>query len=216
MAKLQRPENEEEFHKREAIGVIRASRFVNNFAKSKALLSLDVIFDIHKEIFKEAWPDIAGELRSKFQTDIKKLFHHTPPPYHKVSELTKIARDELEEKLKNLKTVPLTLVDAGELTEEEWDTMNVVIEVAAWLHHKIVHIHPFVEGNGRTARLAANLILQRYGLIGISIKIEAENKNGYRMALKQIDTNGDYEPLTTIIVEGLIDRYRGVSNKNPI
>lgn len=33
----------------------------------------------------------------------------------------------------------------------------------------------FREGNGRTARLATNLILERYELVGISIKIEQGN-----------------------------------------
>lgn len=214
--KLQRPENKEEFQKREVAGIIRASRFVNNFAKSKSPIHMDAIFEIHKEIFKDVWPDIAGGLRTKFQTDFKKLFHHTPPPYHKVPELIKIARDELDGKLQNLRTVPLSLVDTKDITEEEWNTVDMVIEVAAWLHHTIVHIHPFVEGNGRTARLAANLILQRYGLIGISIKVESENKNAYLSALKQIDTNGDYEPLIMIIAEGLIDRYQGVKDKRPV
>lgn len=213
---LQRPENKEEFQKREVAGTIRASRFVNNFAKSKNQISLDVIFEIHREIFKDVWPDIAGELRTKSQTDVKKLFHHTPPPYHKIPELIKIARDELDEKLQNLKTVPLSLMDTEEVTEEVGNAVDAIISVAAWLHHTIVHIHPFVEGNGRTARLAANLVLQRYGLIGISIKIESENKNAYLNALKQIDTVEDYEPLVMIIAEGLIDRYQGVKDKRPV
>jgi Fic family protein len=70
-----------------------------------------------------------------------------------------------------------------------------------------------MEGNGRTARLVANLILERYGLVGISVKIEKENKNEYRKSLAQIDKYGDYEPLEEIISEGIIERYHGVSMK---
>ncbi len=33
------------------------------------------------------------------------------------------------------------------------------IELTALLHHKLVHIHPFFDGNGRTARLLMNLLL---------------------------------------------------------
>ena len=38
-----------------------------------------------------------------------------------------------------------------------------IVEYAAMAHFKLVHIHPFVDGNGRTARLLTNLILMKYG-----------------------------------------------------
>ena len=63
----------------------------------------------------------------------------------------------------------------------------------------ITLVHPFRDGNGRTVRLAANLILERFGLVGISIKIEKENKNRYRSALAQIDSDEDYKPLESLI-----------------
>ena len=34
-----------------------------------------------------------------------------------------------------------------------------IIELAALVHHKLVYIHPFFDGNGRVARLAMNLLL---------------------------------------------------------
>ncbi len=37
------------------------------------------------------------------------------------------------------------------------------VELAAQAHHKLVHIHPFTDGNGRTARLFMNLILLQKG-----------------------------------------------------
>jgi len=45
------------------------------------------------------------------------------------------------------------------------------------------------------------LILERFGLVGISIKIEKENKATYRKALAQIDQREDYEPLMDLIFE---------------
>lgn len=37
------------------------------------------------------------------------------------------------------------------------------IEIASLLHHKLVAIHPFIDGNGRTARLIMNIVLLRAG-----------------------------------------------------
>jgi hypothetical protein len=39
-----------------------------------------------------------------------------------------------------------------------------VIRVSAWAHSEWVRIHPFANGNGRTARMWANLVLLRYGM----------------------------------------------------
>lgn len=44
------------------------------------------------------------------------------------------------------------------------DGRSAVIELAAWAHAVWIRIHPFANGNGRTARLWANVILMRYGL----------------------------------------------------
>lgn len=44
------------------------------------------------------------------------------------------------------------------------DALQAVIELAAWAHSEWVRIHPFANGNGRTARLLTNAILMRYGL----------------------------------------------------
>lgn len=44
------------------------------------------------------------------------------------------------------------------------DEIDAVIELCAWVHSEWVRIHPFANGNGRTARLWANAIAMRYGL----------------------------------------------------
>jgi Fic family protein len=42
--------------------------------------------------------------------------------------------------------------------------LNMIVEVCAWAHSEWVRIHPFANGNGRTARLWVNSIASRYGL----------------------------------------------------
>lgn len=44
------------------------------------------------------------------------------------------------------------------------DGVAAVAELAAWAHGEWVRIHPFCNGNGRTERILANVILMRYGL----------------------------------------------------
>ena len=203
-----RPENEEELQKREAIGTIRASRFVRKYAKSNNSISIDTICSVHVEIFKEAWPEIAGVWRIE---NLKIAdSHHLPPHFSEVPQLMEILNNEFVEKTNNLRSIKGLVLGKSAPTESELQAIEDIIGVAAWIHHKITHIHPFRDGNGRTARLATNLILERYGLVGISIKMERENKNEYIKALSQIDDYGDFEPLLNIISHGLIDRYNGI------
>ena len=99
------------------------------------------------------------------------------------------------------------------MSKKRLEKIHHVFNLASYLHHIITYVHPFRNGNGRTARLAGNLVLERYGLVGISIRIEKENKNRYRNALAQIDKHHDYERLLDLITEGVVDRYNGVVMK---
>ncbi len=82
-----------------------------------------------------------------------------------------------------------------------------IVELAAIFHHKLVYIHPFFDGNGRTARLAMNLILMQAGYPLVVI-LKNDRKKYYRV-LSQAD-NGEYEPLVKFIsqaVERSLDIY---------
>ena len=48
--------------------------------------------------------------------------------------------------------------------ELDADGVAAVTDLCAWAHSEWVRIHPFANGNGRTARMWANLLLMRYGL----------------------------------------------------
>ncbi len=55
------------------------------------------------------------------------------------------------------------VVAPGE-TPQDFDALHAVIDLCAGLHGEWVRIHPFANGNGRTARLWANWAALRYGL----------------------------------------------------
>ncbi len=84
------------------------------------------------------------------------------------------------------------------------------VELSAILHHKIVHIHPFFDGNGRTARLAMNVFLLQAGY-PLVIILKNDRKKYYRVLA--LADKGDYEPLvkfTAQAVERSLDIYLNV------
>lgn len=44
------------------------------------------------------------------------------------------------------------------------DSLRAIIQVCGWVHAEWIRIHPFANGNGRTARLWANFVALRYDL----------------------------------------------------
>lgn len=61
------------------------------------------------------------------------------------------------------------------------DQLSAVIEACAWAHAEWVRIHPFANGNGRTARLWANAIAMRYDLPPF-IRLRPRPNLGYEAA----------------------------------
>lgn len=71
-----------------------------------------------------------------------------------------------------------------------------IVELAALLHHKLVYVHPFFDGNGRTARLAMNLLLMQAGY-PLVIILKNDRKKYYRV-LSRAD-RGDLAPLVRFV-----------------
>lgn len=61
------------------------------------------------------------------------------------------------------------------------DDVAAVIDLCAWVHSEWVRIHPFANGNGRTARLWANSIAMRYGLPPF-VRLRPRPDGGYGVA----------------------------------
>ena len=72
-------------------------------------------------------------------------------------------------------------------------------ELAVRFHHRLVSIHPFPNGNGRHARLAADLLIvqlggQRFSWGGADLVVRAEMRRRYVEALRAADRH-DIRPL---------------------
>lgn len=70
------------------------------------------------------------------------------------------------------------------------------VALAALAHHRLVAIHPFIDGNGRTARLVMNLSLMRKGYPPTVIR-KIQRKQYYRV-LAQADQDNP-EPLVNFV-----------------
>ena len=53
------------------------------------------------------------------------------------------------------------------------------VELAAEMHERLVTIHPFIDGNGRTSRLVMNLILMQHGFPITNISGDKKNRYAY-------------------------------------
>lgn len=73
------------------------------------------------------------------------------------------------------------------------------IERAARLHVDFVKIHPFGDGNGRTARLLMNLELLKAGFPAVVLSVEQRLR--YYETLDRAHTRGEYQPFLELIAE---------------
>jgi Fic family protein len=139
------------------------------------LRSIDIL-SLHGLVLRSIEDDFAGRIRNGGVRITGANF--TPPNANKVPDLV----DEL---IDFVNTNPLNLND---------------IELATVFHHKLVWIHPFFDGNGRTVRLAMNLLLMRCGFPP-AIILKNDRKKYYE-ALNQAN-NGNYQKLTLLMCQSL-------------
>lgn len=77
------------------------------------------------------------------------------------------------------------------------------VEMAAQLHQKLVNIHPFIDGNGRTSRLIMNLFLIQNGYPIAIINSEMDKRKQYYQLLSdfQAQEKGDSKPFALFIAQ---------------
>lgn len=139
------------------------------------LRSIDIL-SLHGLVLRTIEDDFAGRIRNAGVRITGANF--VPPNAHKVSDL-------LDELIQFVNKNPFQLND---------------IELATIFHHKLVWIHPFFDGNGRTVRLAMNLLLMRRGFPP-AIILKNDRKKYYD-ALNQAN-NGNYQKLTLLMCQAL-------------
>jgi Fic family protein len=74
------------------------------------------------------------------------------------------------------------------------------VRFSAQAHFRLVDIHPFVDGNGRTARLLMNFILMKYGYPIAVFECESDKRKAYYSALQR-GHKGELVPFEIMLAE---------------
>lgn len=129
-----------------------AISYIESFIKEKKKLKEADIIMLHRFTLKGISDYWAGRYKTS-QNRIVGSRHKTTMPYKVSSEMDNLAY----------------------FINDNPSKFNTV-ELAAFAHHEIARIHPFVDGNGRTARLLCNLILMSKGYPPIIIRTKEREK----------------------------------------
>lgn len=95
-------------------------------------------------------------------------------------------------------TVVPALVD--DLFTQWHKSVGHPVEVGAEMHARLMHIHPFVDGNGRTGRLLLNLWLINHEYL--PALLEPEDRPEYYAALRSAD-EGNMNSIIQVVSQGV-------------
>ncbi len=163
----------------EARGIIRAEEFMYDLDESVEI-GTSLILQFHKTAFGHLY-----EWAGKWRTSDFKVGQHIPPSYQEVPTLMYQFLEELNFKISNS------------------SDKETLINSIAFAHHQMVKIHPFNNGNGRTARLLSDLIALVNGYDQIILyHRQGEERQTYLDAIREADQY-DYKKLEELIRQQL-------------
>ena len=160
----------------EAVNHETALNYLYDLVDRNHPISSKDVLSIHALVLRNIQDDFAGRIRNGGVRIAGANF--TPPNAQKVSSL-------LDQLFEFVELNPLGLNS---------------IEMASVFHHKFVWIHPFFDGNGRTIRLAMNLILMQSGFPPAII---LKNDRAKYYASLNSANKGNYQKLILLMSQAL-------------
>jgi Fic family protein len=160
----------------EALDHYDAIRYVRELAREKKpLIEIDVR-NLHRMVMQRSRPDIAG----------------------RYADLARYVRTETGRyEFPSPAEIPALMGDFA-----QWLATAADMPEAAFVaHRRLVDIHPFNDGNGRTARLLMNLILIRGGYPPVAVR--PEDRPTYIRALQQSQAGQGSESFDNLLYERL-------------
>lgn len=182
----------------EVKGYHRAVQFVDKIAHNRKQPIDDLTARrINATLLGDLLPSFAGKYRSAqdIQSDPRIYRESYLPPHH--SE------------------IPVLMMKYGHGLKERLgkcgasvDKLPQVIRTCSFAH-RLVDIHPFEEGNGRTARLMVNLILKRFGWRTITFNLD--EKSRYIQTLRDANGPSGIFSFEILLADKLKEEYNGVT-----
>jgi Fic family protein len=158
----------------EVINHQEAIEYVENLVKLDYQFNDRDILDVHALVLQKIEKDFAGRFRT---SGVRISGANFVPP--------------------NALKVPDLVEDLVIWANSESLALHPIIRSAIF-HHRFVWIHPFFDGNGRTARLLFNIILMKEGFPP-AIILKNDRKKYYDALNKA--NNGDYSKLLLLVLQ---------------
>lgn len=165
----------------EAVNHAEAIDYVADLVTHKADLNRRSVLGMHQLILKGIDTENAGCYR-KVPVRISGSTNELPQP-HQLDSL---------------------MLDYFQFYQFNHKKLHPVI-LAAEMHERLVSIHPFIDGNGRTARLVMNLILLRYGYTRANIKGSQKSRARYYEALDAVQNEANPEFFYDLVLDECIE-----------
>lgn len=151
----------------EALNHYEATLFLRDWVTQGKALTESVVRQLHGLVLRGIDRDNAGRYRS-VPVLISGSRHVPPEPWK----------------------VPKAMEDCFLWWDENQSHLHPVV-LAAEMHERIVSVHPFIDGNGRTSRLVMNLVLLQRGYTIANIAGDGTTRAAYYHALERCHTEGD-------------------------
>ncbi|MFT5952913.1 MAG: Fic family protein [Bacteroidia bacterium] len=161
----------------EAINHTEAIAWLRSLVAGSDEVNRRNVLDLHSLVLKSIDSDNAGRYRS-VPVRIGGSEHKPPEPFL----LDKLMEDYYKHYMK------------------QKQVLHPVI-LAAEMHERLVSIHPFIDGNGRTSRLLMNFILLKNGYTIANLKGDYDSRMGYYKALESVQADNNPEPFYHLILD---------------
>lgn len=164
----------------EAINHKEAIDYIKDIVRKKEPITERILLDIHSIVLHSIDKESAGIYRRV--PVIISGSRHIPPQAHLLQE---------------------RMDDMFVWYGQNCNTTHPV-HLAAQMHERFVSIHPFIDGNGRTARLLMNLILMQHGFPIANIKGDNDTRLRYYKTLEEA-SSGDNSAFVEFIEDTVVD-----------
>lgn len=176
----------------EAINHVEAIGYIKQLVDRNFNINERELLSVHNLILRGILPEDAGRYR-KVQVMIKGSSHMPPQPY----------------------LVAKQMEDYFIWMDQQKNKLHPVV-LAAELHERLVTIHPFIDGNGRTSRLIMNFILLQHGYVIANIKGDYDTRMKYYQTLETAQTTNNKEDFILFIAQiekECLERYLSIISK---